>query len=167
MKKIFYFLLLGLVLNSCSTKKDTDYKTAAEDHLQKGNVPEAITAYEDLMKEFPESKLAPEAQYKIATIYQNKLVKNLSDKESLRKAAETFKLVYEKYPESKEAPMALFMSAFIQANELKQFDEATKTYNLFLAKYPNHELTSSAREELENMGLSPEEILRKKEAAGS
>jgi hypothetical protein len=31
-----------------------------------------------------------------------------------------------------------------------------------LQKYPNHELAGSAREELNNLGLSPEEILKRK-----
>jgi hypothetical protein len=32
---------------------------------------------------------------------------------------------------------------------------------LFIEKYPDHELAASAKEELENMGLTPEEILQK------
>ena len=38
-------------------------------------------------------------------------------------------------------------------------------YNLFLEKYPSHPLAVSAKEELNNMGLTPEEILKQNEAA--
>jgi len=31
-----------------------------------------------------------------------------------------------------------------------------------LQKYPNHELANSAREELNNLGLTPDEILKRK-----
>jgi hypothetical protein len=54
------------------------------------------------------------------------------------------------------------MSGFILANDLKSYNEATASFSLFLQKFPNNELASSAREELENMGLTPEEILQKK-----
>jgi hypothetical protein len=52
------------------------------------------------------------------------------------------------------------MAGFINANELKNFDEATSLYKQFLMEYPNNELASSAQAELDNMGLSPEEILQ-------
>ena len=90
------------------------------------------------------------------------MVTNLSDKESFKKAEETFREVYNKYPDDSKAPMALFLSGFILANDLKNFESATSTYNLFLEKYPKHELATSAREELQNMGLSPDQILQNK-----
>jgi hypothetical protein len=52
------------------------------------------------------------------------------------------------------------MSAFISANDLKKYKEATALYKQFLQEYPDNELTSSAQAELDNMGLSPEEILK-------
>lgn len=53
------------------------------------------------------------------------------------------------------------MAGFINANELQNYDEATKLYKQFLVEYPNDELAASAQAELDNMGLSPEEILMK------
>jgi hypothetical protein len=44
-----------------------------------------------------------------------------------------------------------------------KFDEATKSYKLFLEKYPNDPLAVSAKEELDNMGIPPEEILKRTE----
>jgi len=81
----------------------------------------------------------------------------------MNKSIESFKKIFEKYPQNKYAPVSLFMSGFVQANELQNYDEATKAYNLFLQKYPDHELAKSAKEELDNMGLSPEDILKKAE----
>lgn len=89
------------------------------------------------------------------------MVKNLSDKDSYTKAADTFREVFDKYPNSEKAPTALFLSGFILANNLMNFESATSTYNLFLEKYPKHELAASARVELDNMGLSPDQILQK------
>jgi len=58
------------------------------------------------------------------------------------------------------------MAAYIKANELKKYQEATDLYTLFLKKYPKHELAASAAQELEIMGMSPDEILKQKTAAG-
>ena len=53
------------------------------------------------------------------------------------------------------------MAGFVQSNELHDYDGATETYNSFLKVFPDHELAASAKEELNNMGLTPEEILEK------
>ena len=59
------------------------------------------------------------------------------------------------------------MAGFVEANNLYNFSEATKTYQLFLDKYPTHQLALSAKEELNNMGRSPEDILSGKNKKGS
>ena len=54
------------------------------------------------------------------------------------------------------------MAGFILANDLKDFENAKQTYNLYLEKFPNGQLADDARVELENLGKSPEEILKEK-----
>ncbi|GBD86195.1 tol-pal system protein YbgF [bacterium BMS3Abin03] len=164
MKSLIYILiLLTITFIGCSPKKtaqelfDEGMKLTTEK-----KIPEAVNSYESLLQEYPDNKLAPETIVLLAGIYQNKLLKNIAEKESLNKSVELFKSIYEKYPQSKEAPMGLFMAGFVQANELKDFNAATETYNLFIKLFPDHELASSAKEELNNMGLTPEEILQKK-----
>ena len=163
MKTIIITLSLFLLLMAgCSNKKTAgELLTEGEKFINEENLPESVLSYETLIKDYPEDVLAPEATVRLATIYQNKLVKNISENESLLKSLELFTSVYEKYPLSEQAPMGLFMAGFVQANELNDFDGATETYNLFLKDYPDHELAASAKEELENMGLTPEEILQK------
>jgi len=90
------------------------------------------------------------------------MVKDVPPTESLQKAVGLFRSIFDKYPGDKLAPKALFMSGFIQANELKSYPEATSSFNLFLQKFPNNELATSAKEELDNMGLTPEQILQKR-----
>jgi TolA-binding protein len=162
MKRFLLYLIPVLILAGCSSKDDSDYKSEAEEQISKGNVTGAITAYESLVKEFPESKFAPAALFEIGSLYQNKSVKNIGGRESMEKAAEIFKSVFDKYPKSAEAPKSLFMSGFIEANELGKFNEATRIYNLFLAKFPKHDLSDDAQLELDMMGLTPEEIINRK-----
>jgi TolA-binding protein len=157
-------LFIGsILLAGCSSKSSKDYMKAAKEDMMKKNITEAISNYETVVKDFPESSEAPEALFQIASLYQNKMVKDLSDKDCFQKASDTFRAVFDKYPKYEKAPMALFLSGFILANDLKDYDAATSTYNLFLEKYPDDQLATSAREELDNMGLSPDQILKKKE----
>ena len=149
-------------LSGCSSKTADDYMKMAHENVMNKNISEAINNYQIVINQFPKTQQAPEALFQIATIYQNKMIENLSDVESFKKAEETFRQVFNLYPDYKEAPKALFLSGFILANDLKNYESATSTYNLFLQKYPDHELASAAREELENMGLSPDQILQKK-----
>jgi TolA-binding protein len=160
MKAIVSLVLLALVV-SCSTQKtDKELFDEAQKNLKEDKIPEAVLSFDELVNNHPESNLAPEALSKLASIYQNKMVKSLSEKENLEKAVTIFRKIHDEYPESTYAPTGLFMAGFINANELQNFDEATKLYNQFLEEYPDNELASSAQAELDNMGLSPEEILK-------
>ncbi|GAB4290828.1 MAG: hypothetical protein Kow0098_09730 [Ignavibacteriaceae bacterium] len=165
MKQIIILIIAATLFIGCGGKSDKDYLDEASALIQEGKFTQAVSVYEELIAEHPESALLPEAMVGMAGLYQNQKIKNLSKGESLKKAADIFRSVYEKYPDHKQAPLSLFMSGFILANELKLYNLATETYKLFLNKYPDHELASSAKEELENMGLSAEEILKRKLAA--
>lgn len=158
---LLFPIIFIILITACSSKTDQSYFNEADNFLKQDNIPDAVSSYENLLKEFPDSKLAPQVLMKLAAIYQSKRVTSLSELESLKKANEYYMMVFEKYPDDAEAPTALFMAGFIQANELNDYDQATKTYNTFLQKYPDNDLAASAKQELENMGLSPEEILRK------
>lgn len=162
MKKILLILLPLLILTGCSKKNENDYLEQAQKGYEENNFQQVLTSYESLLSEFPQSESAPKALLEIAKLYQSYLIKNISNEESVRLAIENFEKIVENYPQSQEAPMALFLTGFIQANELHDYEKATETYNRFLEKYADHEMASSAKEELENMGLSPEEILRRK-----
>jgi TolA-binding protein len=156
------FITSVLTLIGCGNSAE-DYMNEASENLKNNKTSEAVAAYQKLIDEYPESEQAPEALYQLATIYQGVLLPDLTREESMNKSIESFKKIFEKYPQNKYAPVSLFMSGFVQANELQNYDEATKAYNLFLQKYPDHELAKSAKEELDNMGLSPEDILKKAE----
>jgi TolA-binding protein len=162
MKKTIILFSIALFFAGCGKKSEQDYMELAQQNINNKKVTEAVSIYEEFIKEYPSSNSAPAALFEIAALYQNRLVPGFSEEQSLEKSAEYFRKVYEDYPESSEAPKSLFLSGFIRANEMHNFDEATKIYKLFLDRYPSHELSSAARQELDYMGLSPDEILKKK-----
>lgn len=165
MKKLSIIFFITFLVLSCSKTSDQQYLDQANKYLKENKVTDAITSIESLLKEYPESNIAPKALEQLATIYQNQMVKNISSEESFDRAQKYFREVFDKFSQSEEAPKSLFMSAFILANDLKRYDQATLSYKLFLEKYPDNALASSAKDELDNMGLSPEEILKKNETA--
>ena len=162
MKNIVFSLILIIIAVSCSSV-ETDFELFKKGKtlVEQKNIPEAVAAYEQLLREYPKSTFADSTLYNLASIYQYVMVPNLNKKESLLKAAEYFKRIYDEYPDRGLAPAGLFMCGYIQANELKDFDAATKTYKLFIEKFPDSEFAVSAKAELDNMGLAPEEILKK------
>jgi len=162
MKSILALFLLFIIVG-CSTKKtDKELFDEAQKNLKEDKIPEAVMAFEELVNDHSKSELTPEALSQLASLYQNKQIKSLSEIENLEKAIELFKKLHDEYPSSEYAPSGLFMAGFIYANDLQNFSEAEKLYKQFLSEYPDNELAPSAQAELDNLGLSPEEILQKK-----
>lgn len=55
----------------------------------------------------------------------------------------------------------LFLKAFIYENLMNDLKKADETYKEFLAQYPDHELASSAKAAVENLGIPAEDLIRK------
>lgn len=161
MKKFLFPMFLLLLFAGCG-KSDKELMEQASESIKNNNVVEAVDYYNQIIEKHPDSELAPAAAYELGRLYQGQIVSKLSKEESFKKAIESFNLVFEKYPQSKEAPTSLFMIGFIYANEFRNFEEATNVYNKFIEMFPQHELARSAQDELDFMGLSPEDILAKK-----
>ncbi len=160
MKSALSIILVAVVFISCSSKKsDEELFNEGKTNTEEGKISEAVVSYEELLKEYPDSKAGPEAIKNLASIYQNKLVKNISETESLQEATKLFRQIYDDYPESEFAPMGLFMAGFVLANDLFAYHEATEAYSLFVEKFPDHEFADDAKIELDNMGLTPGEFL--------
>lgn len=155
-------ILLSVFLAGCS-KSDKGLWDDAVKYQKDQKVTEAINSYEQIFEKHPDSPLAPKALFEIGKLYQSRSVKNLNTVASLNKAIEYYGKIFNEYPNNEEAPKALFMKGFIQSNELEDYPAAKSSFNMFIQKYPNNEMIPSAKAELENMGKSPEEILKEEE----
>ena len=166
MKNILFLFALSFLIFGCGPKKHAEeYMKQAKLSIEQKKIPETVKAYEFIVSEFPDDSLAPEALYQLGTLYQNKIVPNMKESESMEKAVTVFRSVFDKYPDKRQAQISLFMTGFIQANDLKKYQDATATYNLFLQKYPKSDMAPAAKDEINNMGLSPEQIITKKEVS--
>ncbi|MCB0748123.1 MAG: tetratricopeptide repeat protein [Ignavibacteriales bacterium] len=160
--KFVAIAIFSVILTFCSNKNENQVFTEAQNLIASEKYDEAVIKFEEVVNEFPKSAKADSSLFEVAKLYQGQVIKNLRPKESLKKAVETYKKVFADYPNSKLAESSIFMAGFILANELKEFKEAGKMYNLYIQKYPNGELADDAKIELQNLGKSPEEILSHK-----
>jgi tol-pal system protein YbgF len=122
---------------------ETLYNNARRDQLG-GKLDLALMQYQDFLKYYPNSDLAPAAQYGVGEIFYAK-----GDFEASRQA---FDLVLEKYPENPQTPDAMFMKAKSLA-DAGQSRAAAREFRALVQKYPDTGLTQRAREELARLGV--------------
>ena len=163
MRRILSLLFIVIVFTACSSNKDKEYYDSASAKYKANDYSGAVTEYERILNEYPDSKYAEDSYFAIAGIYQMSKIPNLSKTESAQKAIEYFQKFYKQFPNSDKTPKALFLIGFIRANDLQEYDSAKIAYNEFLHKYPKNELASSVKMELDNLGKTPDEIIEEKQ----
>lgn len=63
-----------------------------------------------------------------------------------------------------KTPVALFLQGFISENDLHDIVKAKDYYEKFLKQYPDHKLAKDVRLTVNNLGKSPEELIKEFEA---
>jgi tol-pal system protein YbgF len=119
------------------------YANALRDQ-QGGKVDLALSEFSDYLKFYPNTDLAPNAQFYIANIHFNQ-----GDYES---AAAEFDLVLEKYPENTKTADALYM----KGQSLVKLDRKTQGSQEFrelIKRFPNTELANKACTQLKTLGF--------------
>ena len=159
--KLVVAILLFVFAAACTGKSVDEYYNSAKSNIDLENYKEALADFELILEKYPNSEYADEALFEIGKLYHGHAIKEIPKQESLNKAITYYANLIATYPEFPEVQKAHFMIGFIQANELNEIDNARNTYNDFINKYPESELTISAKAELQNLGVSPEEILKK------
>jgi len=153
-------ILAGIALQ-CSQDpksriKELEKKIGSENFTldQKGMLmaDELVQAYISYAESHKESPEAPDYLYSAADLSLN-IGKS---KESL----ELYNRIIYQYPDYKKAPECLFLVGYIYENYFEQYGKAKEIYESFLKKYPNHDFADDAAISIENMGKSPEELIR-------
>ncbi len=162
---LLVFLLSFLLINCSSKKEETELYTSAKTALDSEKYYDALITFNELLNEYPKGNFTAETIFEIGKLNHGKVDTSLSPKESYEKAVLFYVRLQNEYPENPKSAEALFMASFILANEIGDYKRAEESYKSFLEKYPNSELVESAKSELENLGIPPEEILKKKVAA--
>lgn len=124
--------------------EEKDVKAFAEaDALSKSaNHKEAFAAFDAFLKEYPNSKLAPEALYGMG--YSQFALKNY------KSSIATQQKIIDLHPNSAKVPDAMYSMANSQI-QLGQVTNAKKTLRSLIEKHPNAEIIPSAQKRLKTL----------------
>lgn len=82
----------------------------------------------------------------------------------IHSAIQLYEKLVQEYPENKHTPLAIFLQGFIYENQAMDPMKAKSYYEKFLAAYPDHAMAADVAFSLENLGKSPEELIRQFES---
>ena len=166
MKRIFFSLLVAVVMMSCGEKmsvkdvEELESKVLAKDAKPtKDNVIQLVDAYLLFAQQNPNDLQSPDFLFKALDVAVG------VNAEGPQKAIDIADVLIEKYPDFEMTPMALFIKGFVYENMIGDLQNAEMTYRQFIEKYPESPMVGDVKATLENLGLTPEELIRKFEEA--
>ena len=159
MLKMFVVLATAAALTACGPSReervaqieemeDSVFESPAA--LDTNVAEELTTLYMAFADKYPADSLTPAYLMKAAETQAGIL--------HTERAIALYDRVADNYPDFGDVPMCLFLKGnAYEQNE--QFDEARRTYEEFLEKYPDHYMAPSTRQMLPMIGMSAEEML--------
>jgi outer membrane protein assembly factor BamD (BamD/ComL family) len=161
-KAIALVILVGTFLLSCSDPRNEDVEKITQlenalfaeesslDNLDKAK--ELIDQYTLFADQYPEDTLSPEYLFRAADIAMN-----INRGEM---AINNYNRILKSYPDFKKAPECLFLKAYVYENNLGQLNKARVYYQEFIDKYPDNDFADDAEISIQNLGKSPEELIK-------
>ena len=111
-------------------------------HVKASNYQDAISAFQEFLKKYPESKHEANILYELGNA-------NFALKD-YKSALENYRLLLSKYPSSPDVPVAMLSIADSQY-QLKAVLGAKKTLSQIVAKYPGSKIADQAKKRLDNI----------------
>ncbi|MBI9036736.1 MAG: tetratricopeptide repeat protein [Bacteroidales bacterium] len=163
LKKLAFLSVISVLLFACSSSPENEAKSkinelesnlfSSEDMvLNRKQASELVNAYIDYADKFPDDTLSPEYIFKAADICMNIL--------NPSKAIWFFDRIIREYPDYRKVPESMFLKAYVYDNNMQSYDLARKLYTEFIEKYPDNEFADDARVSIQNLGKTPEEIIK-------
>ena len=134
----------GPQLTVTNTPAAPDHFGLALYHQRVGNFDLALNGFTDYLRSYGETVRAPEAQFYIGEIHYLK--------GEMPDAIKAFDLVLERYQENPKTPDAHFMKgmALLKTGRRK---EAQDEFRTLIRRFPNHELSGRAKDQLAALGM--------------
>ncbi len=163
MKKILIFLSFIAILSSCGDPK----RQAAIDAIKANELvltkdltqidPKfaagLIQQYDNFFAAYPKDTLSASMLFKAADLSRGT--------GSFGKAIKYWGDLGEFFPKYSKTPDAAFLQAFTFENDLGDKEQAKHYYQKFLEKYPNHALSTSAKDALKLIDIPMDQIIKK------
>ena len=155
-------LALAAALASCGSSNEKDaaeIKTAedtlfssSEGFIDKAKALELVDLYVDYANSYPDDSMAVEYLFKGA-----EFCLNLGEGQ---RAITLYDRVIQEYPDFRKVPECLFLKGYVYENYLGDLDNAKAIYLEFIEKYPDNEFADDAEISIQNLGKSPEELIK-------
>ncbi len=158
--KTLFVTALILLMTACQTTTTAGRIAELESRLQKneGVLPQelgddVVYNYSAYDTNNPTDPLSPEYLFKALDISLNlnNPQRTIGISDRLRKD----------YPQYSKTPLAMFLKGFVYETQYGNVDAARKAYEEFVQAYPNSEFVGDAKASIENLGMTPEELIRK------
>ena len=163
MKKIIVLLLIAGFFVGCNSndpakriEKLEKQVLATDKAIDPVVASDLVSAYCDFADANPDDTMTPEYLFKAVDVSMNL-------NEPQRTIYIIDKLVKE-YPDYPRTQAALFIKAFIFETRYGNLDMAKKIYEQYLEMYPNGDFADDCKASIENLGLTPEELVKKFES---
>ena len=160
MKRLIPLLFILLVMVGCNTndpakriEKLEEQAFATEGAINPEVANDLVSAYCDFADANPDDDMAPEYLFKAVDVSMN-----------LNEPQRTIYIIdklLNNYPDYPRTQAALFVKGFIFETRYENYDMAKKIYEQYLVMYPDGEFAESCRASIENLGLTPEELVKK------
>ncbi|HMG14752.1 MAG TPA: tetratricopeptide repeat protein [Saprospiraceae bacterium] len=118
----------------------------------KTKAPVLVKMLDSYAKTNPKDSLAPAYLFE-ASQYS----RNLGD---LKSALNNMEKIKQDYPDFKRLADVIFYEGFMVENDMKDIHKAKEIYEDFLRRFPNHPYASNIKMNIQNLGKTPEEILK-------
>lgn len=157
--------VLVMMMVSCGPAKQTEIENIKDlenefssqtEGINRDKAAVLVDAYLGFANQFPGDSLAPEYLFRAADISMNMFDPG--------KAIDIYNRIINEYPDFRKAPQCIFLKAFVYENNLNDLVNAKRFYTEFLEKYPEDDFADDAQISLDNLGKSPEELIKEFEA---
>ena len=106
---LLIFVFIGLIaLNGCSSDAGEQIFGAATQKVKEKKFAEAVTDFENIIKQNPKSQFAAKSMLELASLYASHAVPNMKRDNDFQKAFEYYSKVYNEFPDSPEGGKACF-----------------------------------------------------------
>lgn len=158
-------IAVTLFVFGCSSPRDKDItkidsleaqvnKQAASPDTASLN--QLINEYTSFVDKYPQDSVAPKYLYRAIRVTM-----------SMNDGQRAMKLIDRSINEYNNGPRyaeVVFLKAYVYENLLGNYGKASEIYRDFIHNFPDHELADDAQVAIQNMGKTPEELIREFEA---
>jgi outer membrane protein assembly factor BamD (BamD/ComL family) len=161
-KNLLLMLMMVAAIAACAPAIENDKANikTIEDELfssddgfvDKEKAFELVDLYVAFADNYPQDSLAAENLFKGA-----EFCLNLGEGQ---RSIDLYDRVMLEYPDFRKVPECMFLKGYVFENYLGDLEQARLIYTLFLQKYPDNEFADDAEISIQNLGKTPEELIK-------